>query len=390
MTIVLIGTAYPLRGGIAHYVGLLWKYLSRTHDVRIVTFSRQYPKLLFPGKTQEELGDPGIPVDSLQWIDSINPFNWFRVGLRIRAMKPDLVLYKFWMPFFAPSYGVIAALVRYRRKTKTMFICDNVIPHERRPGDKLLTRFAFRFIDAFIVQSKAVERDLNSWKKHPLFSYLPHPVYEVFGEETDKATARQAISKIDPEISLSADDEVLLFFGYVRDYKGLDVVLDAMPAILRDRNVILLVVGEFYNNEEQYREQVKRLGIQNNVRFHADYVPNEYVGTFFSASDVLTLPYKSATQSGIIQIAYNFNRPVIATDVGGLGEVIVDGKTGFLVPPDSPDRLAEVVTRFFRDGLFERFRENVMEEKKKYSWEYMTAGIEELYRCSLTQDGIRR
>ena len=383
MKIVLIGTAYPLRGGIAHYVGLLWKYLSRAHDVSIVTFSRQYPKLLFPGKSQEESGDAGIPVESVQWIDSINPFNWIRTGFRVRAMQADLIVFKFWMPFFAPSYGTIAAIARWGRRTRTMFICDNVIPHERRPGDKLLTKFAFRFIDSYVVQSHAVERDLRLWKKDPLLSYLPHPVYEIFGEEIDRSEARKALSSVDADLRLSDDERVLLFFGYVRDYKGLDVVLDAMPSILERMKVRLLVVGEFYNNEETYREQVRRLGIGSYVHFHSDYVPNEDVGVFFSAADVLTLPYKSATQSGIIQIAYNFHRPVIATDVGGLSEVVIDGRTGAIVPPEQPHAIADAVVDFFAHDRFAQYRENVIEEKKKYSWEHMAEGIEALYQRSM-------
>ncbi len=382
MNIVLIGTAYPLRGGIAHYVGLLWKYLSRRHDVTIVTFSRQYPKLLFPGKSQEESGDAGVPVESVQWIDSINPLNWIRTGFRVRALRADLIVFKFWMPFFAPSYGVIAAIARWGRATRTMFICDNVIPHERRPGDKLLTRFAFRYIDSYVVQSRAVERDLRLWKKDPLLAYLPHPVYEIFGEETTRSDARAKLRDVDSAMDLGDDARVLLFFGYVRDYKGLDVILDAMPAILEKMKVTLLVVGEFYNNEQQYRDQVHRLGIADAVIFHSDYVPNEEVGVYFSAADVMTLPYKSATQSGIIQIAYNFHRPVIATDVGGLGEVIVDGHTGFIVPPEQPAAIAEAVVSFYENDRFESFRAGVIEEKKKYSWEYMAEGIEELYQKS--------
>ena len=295
LNIVLVGTAYPLRGGIAHYIGLLWKYLSKRHDVRIVTFSRQYPKLLFPGKTQDETGDAGVPVESAQWIDSINPFSWIRTGLRIRALRADLIVFKFWMPFFAPAYGTIAAIARRGGRTKTVFICDNVIPHEQRPGDKLLTQFAFRFIDGYVVQSKAVERDLALWKRDPEFVLLPHPVYEIFGDETGRTAARERLAALDPALRLAPDEKVLLFFGYVRDYKGLDVLLDAMPSILARMKVTLLVVGEFYNNEQRYREQVARLGVASAVRFHAEYVPNEHVGLFFSAADILTLPYKSAS-----------------------------------------------------------------------------------------------
>jgi glycosyltransferase involved in cell wall biosynthesis len=379
MNIVLIGTAYPLRGGIAHYIGLLYRYLSREHSVTVVTFSRQYPKFLFPGKTQEETGDPGVPLESRVWIDSINPFNWIRSGFRVRRLNADLIIFKFWMPFFAPCYGVIAAIARWNRRTRTMFICDNVIPHERRPGDKFLTQFAFRFIDAYVVQSRAVERDLALWKRDPLTAYLPHPVYEIFGDEMDRAEARRRLASINPALDLGPDAKVVLFFGYVRDYKGLDVLIDAMPRILERHDVTALVVGEFYNNEQQYRDQVAKLGLEQRVLFHADYVPNEQVAAFFSAADVVTLPYHSATQSGIIQIAYNFHRPVICTDVGGLGEVVIDGTTGFVTPPKQPAAFADAVCRFYDEGLRERFRANVMEEKKKYSWDYMTAGIMELY-----------
>jgi len=382
LNIVLIGTAYPLRGGIAHYIGLLWKYLSIKHDVTVVTFKRQYPKIFFPGKTQDETGEAGISLPSHTWIDSINPLNWIRVGLAIRRMNPDLIIYKFWMPFFAPSYGTIAAIARWRRKAKTMFICDNVIPHEKRPGDKLLTQFAFRFIDSYVVQSRAVERDLKLWKKNPHVTFLPHPVYEIFGEELDKAEARKRISTLDPFISISPDDPVLLFFGYVRGYKGLDVIINAMPEILQSIPAKLLVIGEFYNNEQRYRDQVMQLGLTESVFVHSDYVPNEDVAVYFSSVDVMTLPYKSATQSGIIQIAYNFNRPVIATDVGGLGEVVIDGKTGTIVPPNNPSALAKAVVHFFKEKHFEAYRRNVIEEKKKFSWEYMTEGIEKLYHES--------
>ncbi len=382
MRIVIVGTAYPLRGGIAHYVGLLYKYLSRKHEVIVVTFSRQYPKLLFPGKSQEESGDAGIPLESRQWIDSINPLNWVRTGLRIRALKADLILYKFWMPFFAPCYGVIAAIAKFRTKTKTMFICDNVIPHEKRPGDKLFTQAAFRFIDSYVVQSNSVERDLKLWKKDPLYALLPHPVYEIFGDELDRKQARRMLNESHPGFALRDDERVILFFGYVRDYKGLDVLLDAMPHILKRMEVTLLVVGEFYSNEEKYRRQAKQLGIEDRVVFHSDYVPNENVAMFFSAADALTLPYKSATQSGIIQIAFNFHRPIIVTDVGGLGEVVPDGKAGYVVPPNDPSAFADAVVKFFGENRFEEFRAGVREEKKKYSWEYMVEGIERLYERS--------
>lgn len=376
MNIILLGTAYPLRGGIAHYVGLLWKYLSRHHQVTVVTFSRQYPSLLFPGKTQQETGDAGIPLESLPWMDSINPFSWIRTGWRLRARKPDLLLFKYWMPFFAPCYGVISAIVRWRRPTKVVYICDNLIPHEHRPGDRLLTRFALRFVDGYVVQSRSVEQDLRTLVTSPRYRYLPHPVYEIFGDEISRTEARSQLAA--RGVHLEPSDKVVLFFGYVREYKGLDVLLDAVPLVLGRHRVRVLVVGEFYNNEQAYRDQVSRLGLEQIVHFHADYVPNEEVGMFFSAADVLALPYKSATQSGIIQIAYNFRRPVIATDVGGLGEVVRDGVTGYIRPPDDPAALAEAMVRFFDEDRFTEFRENVILEARKYSWDAMVEGIEDL------------
>ncbi|NOY05797.1 MAG: glycosyltransferase [Chlorobi bacterium] len=378
MNIVIIGTAYPLRGGIAHYVGLLYKYLSRRHDVTVVTFKRQYPKLLFPGKSQEETGDPGIPLESHLWIDSINPWTWLTTGLRVRRMKPDLVIYKFWLPFFAPAYGVIAAIAKWRRATRTLFICDNIIPHERRPGDRLFTRFAMRFVDLYLVQSRSVESDLLSLKPGAKYVLQPHPVYEIFGEELEREIARERLNETHPELDLSPGENIVLFFGYVRDYKGLDVLLDALPFLLEQREVRVLVVGEFYSDEKKYREQVERLGIGSHVYFHSSYVPNDEVSLFFSAADVVALPYHSATQSGIVQIAYNFNRPVVATDVGGLAEVVIHGRTGYIVAPHDPKAFAQALTRFFTEDRFVEFRKNVLEEKKKYTWDSMVEAIESL------------
>ncbi len=378
MNIVIIGTAYPLRGGIAHYVGLLCKYLSRRHDVSVVTFKRQYPKLLFPGKSQEETGDPGIPLESHPWIDSINPWTWLTTGLRVRRMNPDLVIYKFWLPFFAPAYGVIAAIVKWRRTARTLFICDNIIPHERRPGDRLFTRFAMRFVDLYVVQSRSVENDLLSLEPAAKYVLQPHPVYEIFGEEFEREVARKRLHETHPELALSPGESVVLFFGYVRDYKGLDVLLDALPSLLEKRKARVLVVGEFYSDEKKYREQVERLGIRDHVCFHSSYVPNDEVSLFFSAADVVALPYHSATQSGIVQIAYNFNRPVVATDVGGLAEVVIHGRTGYIVPPHDPKAFAQALFRFFTEERFVEFRKNVLEEKKKYTWDSMVEAIESL------------
>jgi glycosyltransferase involved in cell wall biosynthesis len=370
MKIVIVSTAYPLRGGIAHYIALLYKHLSERHDVEIVTFSRQYPKLLFPGTTQEERGGGGSVVPSEQLIDSINPLTWYSAARAIARKKPDLLIFKYWLPFFGPCFGTISMFVRRWTGAKTLFICDNVVPHEKRIGDTAFTRYAFRYVDYFIVQSKAVEHDLNAFQPRACYKLAPHPVYEIFGKSCRKADARAKLGL--------TDKRVILFFGYIRRYKGLHTLLDAMPTILEKVKLKLLVVGEFYDDEEKYRQQIADSGLQNDVALHAEYVPNQQVGLYFSACDVVVLPYVSATQSGIVQIAYQFDKPVIATDVGGLAEVVLNGKTGFIVPPQQPTAVANAVLRFYQEKREKEFVRNVKKEKKKYSWGAMVDAIEEL------------
>jgi glycosyltransferase involved in cell wall biosynthesis len=370
MNIVIIGTAYPLRGGIAHYNALLYKHLSKQHNVSIVTFSRQYPSILFPGKTQDEQGGIENALPTEQLIDSINPFTWYTAAKAIARKKPDLLIFKYWLPFFGPCFGTIARLVRRWTGTKVLFICDNVIPHEKRIGDRAFTRYAFHAVDAFIAQSASVEKDLNSFWPGSRYALVPHPVYEIFGSSVPKDIARTALGL--------TDERIILFFGYVRRYKGLHILLDAMPAILKSVKVKLLVVGEFYDDEQKYRNQIAANDIQKNVLVHSDYVPNEEVSKYFSAADIVVLPYVSATQSGIVQIAYQFDKPVIATDVGGLSEVVLNGRTGFIVKPESPKAVAEAVVSFYREGREEEFVRNVREEKKKYSWDNIVQAIERL------------
>lgn len=371
MKIVIVGTAYPLRGGIAHFNSLLANYLIDKHDVEIITFTRQYPKLLFPGKTQDETGGepPTVPVK--QMVDSINPFNWIQVAKEIQKLKPDLLIFKYWLPFFGPCFGTIAKYAKKNSNTKVLFICDNVIPHEKRPGDVTFTKYAFKQADYFIVQSKSVETDLLSLFPKAKYRLAPHPVYEIFGSSVPKIEARNTIG--------IQSQKVILFFGYIRQYKGLMVLLDAMKEISkREIPPLLLVVGEFYDDETKYRQRVKELGIENFVRFVSDYVPNDKVSIYFSSADVVVLPYLSATQSGITQIAYNFDKPVIATDVGGLAEVVIDGETGFIVPPNEPQKLADAISKYYSQNKEKEFSENVKIEKRKYSWEHFVKTIENL------------
>ncbi len=370
MYCIIIGTAYPLRGGIAHYNAILAEELGKSHRVETITFRRQYPAFLFPGKTQREesKGEHGPPAPQL--IDSINPLNWWSVAREIRRRSPDLLIFKYWLPFFGACFGTIARLAKRHSRTKVLFICDNVLPHERRPFDNALTRFAFRSVDYFIVQSDAVEKDLRSFWPSAVYRNVPHPVYTMFGPPVDKAEAKKALG-------ISAEN-VLLFFGYVRKYKGLAVLLGALARASESIDVHLLVAGEFYDDERKYRSLIQELGIESRVTVDPDYLPNERVKVYFGAADAVVLPYLSATQSGIAQIAYNFGKPVIATNVGGLGEVVHDGTTGLLVPPDDVPALADAIVRFYRERKEASFSAAVNREKEKFSWGNFVRTIEDL------------
>jgi D-inositol-3-phosphate glycosyltransferase len=378
MKFVIVGTAYPLRGGIAHYVSLLYQALrARGHEVLVVTFSRQYPKILFPGTSQEEKGDAGEPIPTEALIDSVNPLTWRTAGKRIAEFEPDAVIFKFWLPFFAPAYGMIARVAKksLRKKgktTKIVFIADNVIPHEKRIGDRSATNYAFKAVDHFIVQSSAVERDLKIVKPDAEFTKLAHPIYNIFGDALPQQEARK-------KLDIEADAEVLLFFGFIRKYKGLDIAIAAMPEIQKKYpKAILLAAGESYTGDEEYRKQIEELGLGAHVRLVTDYIANDDVKYYFSAANVAVLPYRSATQSGIVQIAYNFDTPVIATNVGGLAEVVIDRVSGLIAPEATPEAIAKSVLEYFDAGLEGSLRDGVREEKKQYSWETFAEGVERI------------
>jgi glycosyltransferase involved in cell wall biosynthesis len=361
-----------MRGGIAHFIALLASHLKQRHEPHIFSFTRQYPSFLFPGKTQMEEGEPGIPVDAQAEIDSINPFNWIRVGLKARRLNPDVILYKYWMPFFGPCFGTICAIAKWKRATRVIAVCDNVIPHEHRPGDWLFTKYAFAFTDGYIVMSDSVERDLQTMVTSPRYKKAAHPVYEIFGRSLAKADARA-------RLGLSGEGrKILLFFGYVRKYKGLHTLIDAMMLIPRQMGITLLVVGEYYGDEQEYRAHIAQAGLTDVISVHSDYVPNERVAEYFCAADAVVLPYSSATQSGIAQIAYQFNKAVIATDVGGLAEVVIDRVSGLITKPDDPRQLADAIISFYDGKMEDALSRGAAEEKKKYSWDTLIAAIEEL------------
>ena len=371
MKILLIGPAHPLRGGIAQFLALLNKALkARGHDVLFHRFIRQYPKFLFPGKTQDDESKAPMEVESKPLFDPLNPFNWFVEGARVAREKPDLIILNWWIPFFGPSYFAVLLIVKLvAPRVKVMLVVHNAIPHEKRPGDMLFTKLVFSLTDYFVVMSQVVRDDLLKVKPSAKFILTPHPLYEVFGKPKDKDEAKRA---------LGVSGRVVLFFGFIRQYKGLHVLLEAMPKVLKDVPLTLVVAGEFYEDKDSYTEQIERLQLKGRVNVLDRFIPNEAVGDYFSAADVLVLPYLSATQSGITQIAFAFDLPVIATSVGGLPEVVKKGETGFLVPPDDPDALADAVVKYFKDDCLEKFSENVRRERGRFSWKTFVEGVEKM------------
>jgi glycosyltransferase involved in cell wall biosynthesis len=370
MHIVIVGPAYPLRGGIAHFNATLAQELGRRHRVETVTFSKQYPALLFPGRTQQDLSAPLHAAPAPQLIDSINPLNWIRVGRQLRRRNADAFIFHYWLPFFAPCFSTIARVAARGTRTRVILICHNLLPHERFPFGETLTRAMVRSADALVVLSESVERELKEFEPGARYRNVPHPVYSLFGETIDRQSARE-------RLGIRAD-RVLLFFGYIRKYKGLRTLLEAMALVPESLGVRLLVVGEFYEEAGPYHELVRMRGLESRVSFVPEYVPNETVNAYFSAADAVVLPYLSGTQSGIAQIAFNFDRPVIATSVGGLGEVVKAGETGLVVPPGDPAALADAIRQFFSRSLGETLSAGVRAAKQAYGWKRLTDAIEEL------------
>jgi D-inositol-3-phosphate glycosyltransferase len=372
--IAIIGPAFPFRGGIAHHTNMLSLYLQRRgHKVDLITFTRQYPQLLYPGPSQEETGNVagfGNQVISQRMIDSINPLNWLQVGKQLRERRYDLYIFKFWLPFFGPAFGTIARLVRRPQENRVLVICDNVVPHEQRIGDFALTRYFFRACDFALCQSTAVQLQLQQFFPRLPSTIQPHPICENFGQGLHKDEARARLGLDDAKI--------LLFFGFIRHYKGLDRLLDAMPEIARRLpQAHLHVVGEFLEPRASYMKLIRDSGVQSHITVHDRYVPNEDVRLWFSAADMVVLPYRSATNSGIAQVAYNFGTPVIVTAVGSLGEIVIDGKTGFTLADASPNSIAGAVEKMYQGNTLERFSQAIHGERHKYRWEAFVEGLEE-------------
>ena len=373
MRVVIIGPAYPLRGGLATYNERLARAFQEAGDeVRIVTFSLQYPDFLFPGQTQlsTEAGPTDLAIEVS--LNSVNPLSWLAVGRKLRRERPDLVVFRFWLPFMGPALGTVARLVRANGHTRVVAITDNVIPHEKRPGDGPLTRYFLSACDGFVTMSRSVLSDLQQLGfGHRPALYRPHPLYDNFGPIKPKAEALTALG-------LPDTINYLLFFGFIRAYKGLDILLEAFAdKRLTKLPIKLIIAGEYYENAAPYEELIKRHHLENRIVRAMDFIPNDAVVNYFCAADLIMQPYKNATQSGVSQIAYHFERPMLVTDVGGLAELIPAGLVGYVVP-STPQAIADAVVDFYANQREETFAAGVREQKKQFSWPLMVAALKEV------------
>lgn len=367
--IIIVGPAYPYRGGIADFNERLSREFQREgHEVTIYTFTLQYPGFLFPGKTQYSTSPAPADLNIERKVNSINPINWIKVGREIRRQRPDVVMIRFWLPFLAPCLGTIARVVRRDKHIKVVALLDNVIPHERRIGDRLFARYMIKSVGGYVAMSDSVLKDAKSFDDTKPCSLTPHPLYDNFG---DKVSRDEAIA----HLRLDAGQRYILFFGLIRDYKGLDLLLRAFAdKRLRGKNVKLLVAGEFYSNAERYEQLEQELELAQHIVWCKEFIPADEVRYYFAVADLVAQPYKSATQSGITQIAYHFERPMLVTDVGGLAEIVPHGKVGYVVKPNADD-IADALVDFINHKQDNDFSTGIAEEKIKYTWDKMTATL---------------
>ena len=373
MRVGILGTTWPYRGGLAAFnERLARQVIADGNEVEIFTFTLQYPDFLFPGKTQYSDAPQPEDLKISRTMNSIGPLSWLKTARAIQKAKIELLVIKFWIPLMAPCLGTIARLAR-RKGIKVVSILDNVIPHEPKPWDKWLIRYFVRSVDRFIAMSESVKEDCLRFlpaKRKDCVKLSPHPLYDNFGEAVPAVEARKILG-------LPQDKTILLFFGFIRDYKGLDLLMKAYAKIVKSTDLLLVVAGEFYNNGQQYKDLEKELGLEGQIAWHTDFIPDEKVRLYFSAADLIVQPYKSATQSGVTQIAYHFEKPMLVTNVGGLAEIVPDGKVGYVCDVDEAS-VAEAIGRFAsmeKEKREEMFRENIQKEKQKYAWSRMTKAI---------------
>mgnify|MGYP006134709603 FL=1 len=368
--VIIIGPAHPYRGGISNFNNSLAQaYNDKGDDVQVFSFSLQYPSFLFPGKTQYENSDPPRNINIKSVINSINPFNWFSVSKQINKENPDYVIIRYWLPFMGPCLGTIARLLN--SNIKILAITDNIIPHEKRFGDFLLTKYFIKGCDAFLTLSASVLEDLLKFTSSTKKIFIPHPIYDTFGNKIDKNIALQ-------NLNLNSKDKHLLFFGFVRKYKGLDLMLEAMADVrVKELGVKLIVAGEFYDDINEYLNLIDELGIKDNIILKSDFIAEVDVKNYFCASDMITQTYRTATQSGVTQIAYHFERPMLVTNVGGLAEIVPNKKVGY-VTSKNPTDIAGAIVDFYNNNKEQEFTKNTISEKKRFTWESLIDGIESL------------
>lgn len=370
--IIIVGSAYPLRGGgISTFNERLARaYQEQGDSVTIYTFSLQYPSILFPGTTQYSKEAAPEDLNIKVCINSINPLSWWKSGRQIKKEKPDLVIVRFWIPFMAPCLGTISKILR-KAGIKVVAIVDNIIPHERKLMDWKLASYFVKNVDYFVTMSKAVLKDLEDFDATKPKRLTVHPLYDNFGAPVPQVEALK-------KLGLSPESKYILFFGFIRDYKGLDLLLEAFAdPRFREFPIKLLVAGEFYTDKTPYLEIIDRYKLQDHIFMYNDFVPNDEVVNYFCAANLVVQPYKDATQSGITQIAYHFNKPMITTRVGGLSETIANNKVGFVVAPEKQE-IADAIFNYFHNNLEDSFTENVKIEKKKFSWENMIRAIDDV------------
>ena len=372
--IVILSPAHPLRGGIASSTERLATELQdQGFEVVIYSFTLQYPGFLFPGRTQYTDDPPPEGLTIRSRINSVNPFNWLSTGRELGRLLPDLVIVRYWLPFLAPSLGTICRLIRRNGHTRVIAIADNVVPHETRPGDAALTRYFTGAVDGFVILSRSVAEDVRRFAPGKPFEYVPHPVFDNYGPKTDRGSA---IS----HLKLPPGGRYLLFFGFIRKYKGLDLLLHALAhGRLRKIRPHLLVAGEFYDDAARYDELVRELGLEEQVSFYPDFIPADEVKYFFAAADLVVQPYRSATQSGISQLAYHFERPMLVTRVGGLPEIVEHGKTGYVTAVDA-DAVAEAIADFYECDREAEMTAGVVASKSRFSWSNLVEGLKTVFR----------
>jgi glycosyltransferase involved in cell wall biosynthesis len=367
--VIIIGPAHPLRGGLASFnERLATEFQSQGNDVSIYTFSLQYPEFIFPGTTQYSSEPAPKNLNIKVCINSVNPLNWISAGRKLKKENADLIVVRYWLPLIGPCLGTILRIAKKNKRTKVVCIADNIIPHEKRFGDKPFTQYFVKPVDAFITMSEKVLSDLRLFEKDKPAKAVLHPLYDNFGAKIGTAEARQ-------HLGIAADEKVILFFGFIRKYKGLDILFDAMK-ILQGKGIKLLVAGEFYEDQKPYDEQIVQLGIQNELILRTNFIADSEVKYYLCAADVVVQPYRNATQSGVTPLAYHFEKPMIVTNVGGLPSLVPDDKVGLVAEPNAA-AIAEKILEYFVKGE-NHFLPHIIEEKKKLSWSKLTDTITEV------------